>query len=658
MKKFAKALKSPPIACALISLLVLSAVIGMRRAGWLQRPELTAYDYFVRKRSKPASTDPRIVLVGMTEEDLTKYGYPLEDEKLAKVITALDQREPCVIGLDLYRDLKEPRSGEHYPELEAALKKATRVMAIERLGYFAPPPALKNEPDRIVANNLARDNSVDGYFRRGTLTFEQGTEDPLPSLSLGLVLKYLDQQNVAYGFEGKDNLLRLGKMLFPRLTPTAGGYVNLPVQDYQYLAAYEAPRRFRNNFEKGAADVSYDWSFGDVLEGRIPADALRGKIVFVATVMASIKDSNPTPIDNDLRGVHSHIMLAHQLLEAALEGKPPMNWWPEWANVLWIAGFTAGGGLLSLFLRSPWKLAPALLGTLGVLGASTWMSFLHGTWLLLAAPAIGCFVTATFVTSFIAYLERSERDTMQNLFARHVSADVVETLWENRDNFLEGGRLKPQRLTCTVLFTDLKGFSTISEGMEPADLMNWMNEYMDAVARHVDLHDGVVNTYIGDAIMALFGAPVPHESEEERDRDAINAVHCALAMRGEMEKLNEGWTARGMPNVGMRVGIYTGPLVAGSLGSADRLMFTVLGDTTNTAARLEGAGKELAEDEYNKLCTILIGDATLQRLHGHFETKLVGPMSLKGKAQQIIVHSVLYAKTPRLSQPAPALATA
>ena len=303
-------------------------------------------------------------------------------------------------------------------------------------------------------------------------------------------------------------------------------------------------------------------------------------------------------------------------------------------------------------------------------GASPWCwvvsivfarySHAHGTWILLVAPAIGCFVAATFVASFIAYLERSERDTMQHIFARHVSADVVDTLWEARDQFLEGGRLKPQRLTCTVMFTDLKGFSTISEGMEPAELMNWMNEYMDAVARHVDLHDGVVNSYIGDAIMALFGAPVAHTLEADIDRDAVNAVKCALAMRGEMEKLNEGWTARGMPNVAMRIGIYTGPLVAGSLGSADRLMFTVLGDTTNTAARLEGAGKELAVNEYTKLCTILIGEATLRRLGDRFVTEYVGPMSLKGKANQIIVHSVLYAKPrrrrvefPRLRTPSP-----
>lgn len=675
MKWIRKALHRPPVACAVISLLIFAAVLGLRATGWLQPAELFFYDQFVKRHADRDSTDTRIVLVGMTEDDLTKYGYPLDDRKLAQVILGVDKLDPCVIGLDLYRDLPEPRSREYYPDLEAALKKVTRLMAIERLGYFGPPPALADDLPRIVSNNLPRDN-IDGYYRRGPLAYETKGKEPEPSLSLGVTFKYLESIGLEVGFEG--DLIRLNKTIIPRLTPDAGGYVpyrffagkrgsgvGIQVDDYEYLANYQAPRLYRHDLRRVAGkdleqkDSSYDWSFGDVLEGRVPADALKGKIVLMATVMHSIKDSNPTPIDPDLRGVEIHATLVHQLLEAAIDGKAPMTWWPEWAELMWIAFFTGLGGVMSLFWRSPWKLAPALLVALSGLLAiarqafrgegwhmlgSDWHIFGHGTWLLVAAPAIGCFVAATFVASFIAYLERSERDTMQHIFARHVSSDVVDTLWEARDQFLEGGRLKPQRLTCTVMFTDLKGFSTISEGMEPAELMNWMNEYMDAVARHVDLHDGVVNSYIGDAIMALFGAPVAHTLEAEIDRDAVNAVKCALAMRGEMAKLNEGWTARGMPNVAMRIGIYTGPLVAGSLGSADRLVFTVLGDTTNTAARLEGAGKELVVSEYTKLCTILIGEATLLRLGDQFVTEYVGPMSLKGKANQIIVHSVLYAK--------------
>ncbi|HYR58411.1 MAG TPA: adenylate/guanylate cyclase domain-containing protein [Chthoniobacteraceae bacterium] len=648
MKALRKALRRPSVACGIISLLVLAAVLGVRARGWLQRPELIAYDFLIRWNSDANSTDDRIVLVGMTEDDLVKYGYPLDDAKLAELLTKLDQLNPCVVGLDLYRDLPEPRDKRLYPQLETALKKLARVLAITRVGYFDAPAALANDPGRVVANNLPKDRTIDGYYRRAPLFIETHVAEPMQSLSLALVLAYLEKSGTDFSLE--NGLLRLGKTVFPRLMPNAGAYVGLPVEDYEYLADFRAPRRFRIQDPRGqnGRDTPYDFSFSDVLDGKIPPDALRGKIVLVATVMQSIKDSNPTPIYDNLRGVQIHAMMVHQLLRAALDGVKPMTWWPEWAEVFWIAAFTLAGGALSLWLRSPWKLAPALAVVLGALHLAVWLSFKNGTWLLVAAPVIGCFVTATFVTSFTAYLERLERDAMQSLFSRHVSTKVADALWAEREQFLDGGRLKPQRLTATVLFTDLKGFSTISEGMDPPSLLSWINEYMTGVARHVDGHNGMVNAYVGDAIMAVFGAPVPHTREEDIDQDAVNAVECALAMRRELKQLNAGWAARGMPTCAMRVGIFTGPLVAGSIGSAQRLEFTVLGDTTNTAARLEAAGKEVEVDENTALCTILIGEPTWLRLHGRFETKLVGPMSLKGKAKQVIVHSVISAasKTP------------
>ena len=287
-------------------------------------------------------------------------------------------------------------------------------------------------------------------------------------------------------------------------------------------------RRGRN-----ARDTPYDYSFGDVIEGRIPEGALRGKIVLAATVMQSIKDSNPTPIDDNLRGVQQHAMMINQLLRMALNKERPIGWWPEWAEVLWIASCILGGGALGAAFRSPWKLAPALLLLDAAIGFGGWRAFNLGTWILVAAPALGAFVAATFVTSFVAYLERSERGHMQTLFSKHVSSDVVEALWAEREQFLDGGRMKPQRVIATVLFTDLKGFSTTSEKMDPATLMDWMNEYMNGVARHVDSHDGVINKFIGDAIMALFGVPLAHTQEEEIDRDATTlwSVRCRCARR-------------------------------------------------------------------------------------------------------------------------------
>ena len=122
--------------------------------------------------------------------------------------------------------------------------------------------------------------------------------------------------------------------------------------------------------------------------------------------------------------------------------------------------------------------------------------------------------------------------------------------------------------------------------IDAATLMAWLNEGMERLAGHVEAHGGIVNKYIGDAIMAVFGVPVPRQAREQIAADAAGAVRCALAMGAELDLLNAEWRARGWPEIGMRIGIHTGPLVAGYIGSSKALSYTVIGDVANTSARL------------------------------------------------------------------------
>jgi adenylate cyclase len=162
------------------------------------------------------------------------------------------------------------------------------------------------------------------------------------------------------------------------------------------------------------------------------------------------------------------------------------------------------------------------------------------------------------------------------------------------------------------------------------------------VARHVEDHGGMINSFIGDAIMGVFGAPITHSDEAAITRDAVNAVECALAMERTLRELNEEWPRRGLPTTEMRVGIFTGPVVTGSLGTAERVDYVVFGDSVNTAARLESAGKEAGgPDMPQSPCTICIGDSTFQRLGGKFRTIPLGALSLKGKQEKIIVHRLV-----------------
>jgi adenylate cyclase len=189
----------------------------------------------------------------------------------------------------------------------------------------------------------------------------------------------------------------------------------------------------------------------------------------------------------------------------------------------------------------------------------------------------------------------------------------------------------------TVLFTDLRDFTSISEGFEAQELLDWLNEYMETMATMVDEHQGVIDKFIGDAIMAVFGIPVPRRSSEEIAADARRALDCALAMSASLERLNARWTAEGRPTVRMRVGIFTGELVAGNLGSKQRMNYTVIGDTVNTASRLESYNKDVGAD---RTCRIIAGAPTLALVSGEYAVEPVGKVELKGKSQPVEVYLV------------------
>jgi adenylate cyclase len=150
-------------------------------------------------------------------------------------------------------------------------------------------------------------------------------------------------------------------------------------------------------------------------------------------------------------------------------------------------------------------------------------------------------------------------------------------------------------------------------------------------------YDGVINKYIGDSLMAIFGVPIARETRAEIALDAQHAVRCAIEMRRVLGDLNAAWKAAGKPEIGMRIGINTGPVVAGTLGSLNRLEYTVLGDTVNTASRLESFDKSVAADE---ACRILISETTLSYLADLTQTERVGAVQLKGKEATVPIYLV------------------
>ena len=190
------------------------------------------------------------------------------------------------------------------------------------------------------------------------------------------------------------------------------------------------------------------------------------------------------------------------------------------------------------------------------------------------------------VAAYLAQAERRERQILQDLFSTHVSADLANLLWERRAELIEHGSLKPQSVTATTLFVDLRGFTSISERLMPDDLMKWLNRALEAFTRTILDHNGMIDDYFGDGIKANFGVLHSEGGDDPVGSDARRAVECARALARVTAELNADAAPEQTPYA-IRIGIHTGVVVAGTVGSERRLKFTTVGDAVNLAARLQ-----------------------------------------------------------------------
>jgi adenylate cyclase len=215
-----------------------------------------------------------------------------------------------------------------------------------------------------------------------------------------------------------------------------------------------------------------------------------------------------------------------------------------------------------------------------------------------------------------------ERDRLKETFGRYVTRQVADHLMKS-DQYL-GGELVP----VTVLFSDIRSFTSISENMDPRELLDFLNEYFSGMVESVLQHHGVVDKFIGDAIMAVFGAPVP-EAE-----DPLHAVRAALAMRKRLEKINEAFRARGLPEIRTGVGLHYGQVVAGNMGHSERMEYTVIGDTVNLASRLESMTKELG-------CDVVISEDLYHQVKDHVVVEPLKRLKVKGRDQDVLVYRLI-----------------
>lgn len=616
------------IAAGLLTGVLVLAVRGM---GALEPIELTVYDWLLRIKPVPPAPVSRALLVVVREQDIRNQGrWPITDATLAEVLDRIVRGNPRAIGMDIYRDIDVPPGRD---ALNAVLLDHPNIICVTKYGgrdvVEIPPPPVVAGTGQVGFNDLVPDP---GMIIRRALLFQDHGEEVGFAFALRLALAYLQGEGID---PEPDPLtpehLRLGKTTFVPFASSDGAYVDADAGGYQILLNYRGPHA-----------VSDSVTLTSLLEGEVDPRRFEDKVVLVGVTAESVPDLVNTPYGM-IHGVEVHAHIANQIIEAALEGRGPMAVLSDAQEMTWILVWGLLGGLAGAWAHSPLRVVVGMPVGLSIIAGVAAVSLWEGWWVPMVAPALAWLVPTSFVAASVIQQERRERAVLRQLFGRHVSEEVAEAIWQQRDQFLEGGRPRAQELVATILFADFTGFTAVSEKLEPRALMAWINAYLEAMSHVIIAHHGQVDDYAGDAIKANFYDLLGHLAgraggEEGIRRDAVNAVRCSLAMEEELHRLNRHHEAAGAPTVGLRIGLYTGPVVCGAVGSAQRMKYTTVGDTVNTAARLESLDREgMAAPHRLGTCRILLGDTTAQYVADVCHLVPIGDMHVKGKERPLRV---------------------
>ena len=542
---------------------VSAIVILLRLSGGLQSLELAMFDQWVRSRP----VEPReshITIVGITESDVQRYGTPLTDEKLAEVLEKLKQYEPTAIGLDLYRDIPV---GKGYDRLVNVFKSTPNLIGIQKVvggavNNAVPPSPVLKELGQVASNDVLLD--ADSKVRRGLLGIMDGDEY-LSSFAATLSMIYLDQKNIVPE-ELEDSRVKLGKAIYTPLQSNDGGYVRAESGGYQILMDY---RGGRNRFDQV--------SIQQILDGKVDPKLLQGRILIIGATAESLKDYFLTPYFEPVAGVEIHATIANQLINSALSGRAPIQVWSEASENAWIVVWSVVGAVLVWRERSrrfnSLKLLMKFLGAASILVIASYLAFLGNWWIPLVPAGMSLAWSTIAVTAFQAQSSSQLRKT----FGRYLTDEVVTQLLETP----EGLTLKGEKRKITTLISDLRGFTHLSEKLPPEEVVRMLNLYLSEMTRVIKSYGGNINDLTGDGIVVFFGAPL------QKPDDAERGVACAIAMQLAMNSVNRRNQELGLPALEMGIGINTGEVVVGNIGSEDHTKYTAIGSHVNLAARIE-----------------------------------------------------------------------
>ncbi|MGB3510154.1 MAG: adenylate/guanylate cyclase domain-containing protein [Microcoleaceae cyanobacterium] len=598
---------------------ITALVILIRFLGLIQFWEWAVYDQYMRMRPLEAP-DHRIAIVGINEDDVRAIGQPIfPDAVYAKLLNKLKAMKPKVIGLDIYRDLPVQPGHQELVEVFESTPNLVGIKKVvgERQTNVIEAALTLETNNQAGANDLKVD--PDKKIRRGYLfvTLEDGSN--VWSFAAHVALRYLDTFDISLK-EIDNDRFKLGKAILKPFEANDGGYVRADAGGYQFLLNYLGPSRY---FETV--------SMMDILEERVPPDWGRDRIILIGTVSESFNDLFSTPYSSNLimtlepmSGVEVHANTVAQLISSAIDGRSLFKIWAEPLEWLWIFFWSGVGAAITWKWRttggvsyfSIWKVA-AMFIACGALLVSTYIAFVWNWWLPVIPAFLGMIGSAIAITGYIARTAGDIRKT----FGRYLTDEIVATLLESPEGLKLGG----ERRKITILTSDLRGFTAISERLPPEEVVKILNFYLGYMADVITKYQGTIDEFMGDGILVLFGAPIVRED------DAVRSVACAIDMELAMEPVNKQMKEWGLPPLEMGIGINTGEVVVGNIGSDKRTKYGVVGSQVNLTYRIES---------YTTGGQVLISESTLKEVGRIIEINGKKEVMPKGVKEPITIYDV------------------
>jgi adenylate cyclase len=363
------------------------------------------------------------------------------------------------------------------------------------------------------------------------------------------------------------------------------------------------------------------YSIADVVKHKLSPELFRDKIVLLGPTATGIFDMRPTPFESVFPGVEVHANFIDNLLNGKFIQRGARE---NLLDMLFIFLFSMPVAVVIATMR------PARSALLVLLAATAFVFFAYHefavqrVWLAMFLPMATLFATYSMVVSYNYFFEEREKKAVRGAFQQYMAPEVIAQVLDKPELLRLGGEEK--RLT--AMFADIRGFTSLSEGLTPTALVDLLNEYLSEMTEIIFSHQGTLDKYIGDAIMAFWGAPLETADHAER------ACRAALGMSAAMERLQDRWEKQGRPRIDIGIGVNTGPMLVGNMGSERRFNYTIMGDDVNLASRLEGVTKQFGT-------RLIISHTTWEEVRTKIVTRELDLIRVKGKKKPVAIYQVL-----------------